>query len=310
MVVHTGAVLLRIVIAVGMVCAPSVAQAQPREVIVSWSAPPECRAAADVYPLIEEHLGRGLNAGDALAARVEIGGVDSGYRARVRFGDGTPERVLEGASCDSVVDAAALIMALALREATPPPPAIAPVPSLAVARSVAPEGPRRWGVAVRADGVGGIGVMPGAGVAAGMSVGVLVGEWRVGIEGGLWRDDDASLDEASGAGATIELWTAGVVGCRSLGVPLLSGCAGGEAGSMGAVGFGFEGAGRGRELWVAALGRVEAVVPLGFGFSLTGAADLVAPASAPRFVLDDASEVYRARAAGARLRVGLEARIY
>ncbi|HUH03544.1 MAG TPA: hypothetical protein VML75_16215, partial [Kofleriaceae bacterium] len=251
---HTGPVLLRMVIASAVVCAASLAQAQPREVIVSWSAPPECAPAAAVYPLIEEHLGRGLNPGDALAARVEIGGVERGYRARLRFGDGTPERVLEGASCESVVDAAALIMALALREATPvappPAPAVATVPSLGVANGVTPEGPRRWGLAVRIDGVGGVGVMPGAGLAAGVSVGVLVGEWRVGIEGGLWRDDDASLEMVSDAGATIDLWTAGVVGCRSLGAPLLAGCAGLEAGSMGAVGYGFEGAGRGSELWL------------------------------------------------------------
>lgn len=310
--VHTGSVLLRVLIAIGVVSVALTAEAQPRpaEVIVSWSAPPECRDAAAVYPLIEDHLGRGLEARDALAVRVEIAAVAAGYRARLRFGDGTPERALDGASCESVVDAAALIMAMALREAMPrPPPAGAPpAPRLEVASAVAVDGPRRWGLTLRADAVGGVGVMPGAGVAAGASVGVLLGEWRIGVEGRLWREGDATL--VPGAGARIDLWTAGMLGCRALGAAGLVGCAGLEAGEMGAVAYGFEGAGRGRELWLAALGRLEVAVPLGAGFSFVAAGDLVAPASAPQFVLDDSTEIYAARAAAARVQLGLEARIY
>ena len=79
---------------------------------------------------------------------------------------------------------------------------------------------------------------------------------------------------------------------------------------MAASAYGFEDAGRGSELWLAALGRVEASLSLGFGISLVGAADVVAPASAPRFVLADGTEIYAARDAALRLRVGVEARIY
>ena len=103
-----------------------------------YSVGPNCPAESEFWTLVESHL-RNPSARDALTVRVEASELEGQALARVTFGseEGAAAREVSAATCLEAVQAAALVVALALdsraqeqQSAVPPPrpPPIAPPP--------------------------------------------------------------------------------------------------------------------------------------------------------------------------------------
>lgn len=85
-------------------------------IVLTWSAPEGCPDQAAVVARIERLLGGPPRASDRrLDARAEVEAIPRGFRLEIDLatGDFESKRVLQGALCESVADAAALVIALA-----------------------------------------------------------------------------------------------------------------------------------------------------------------------------------------------------
>ncbi|HEY1536837.1 MAG TPA: hypothetical protein VGF76_22600, partial [Polyangiaceae bacterium] len=95
------------------------AEATPARVSLHWTAPDECPDDAQLVHQIEALLGQSLlEAGEqTLTVRATAqGDAGRGYAAKVSFtgAQGTEERYLEHPSCENLVQALALVIALAI----------------------------------------------------------------------------------------------------------------------------------------------------------------------------------------------------
>ncbi len=208
-------------------------------------------------------------------------------------GDGEPTvRSFVAPECATAIDAAALVIALAMDpaqaepERTPavidvPTPAGGPAPAQAAPRranttpSVAPtppatpRHPKVRGL-LRAGGGVDFGGLPGAAAFFEAAGGALGPRWRAELTGmyRLQSADRARLDRD--VGGRFVLWTIGARGCGVPSVRIASGgvfsfplCAGAEGGRLVVEGFGFAGARTTRRPWAAAtIGPGVAWAPL------------------------------------------------
>jgi len=94
------------------------AGSSPRGLVLSFTAPDGCPSPAALRELVSEHLGHAGERGPALRVQVVVrrAGIERWVaRLEVRGAAGG-RRDLEGASCREVIDAAALVIALAVEE--------------------------------------------------------------------------------------------------------------------------------------------------------------------------------------------------
>ncbi|MFO0588285.1 MAG: hypothetical protein U0441_12125 [Polyangiaceae bacterium] len=85
-------------------------------ITLHWTAPAECPAADDVAARMNRLLGGPPKPGDhKLEATATVEPLPRGYRLEITVtsGDYSSTRILQGAQCDAVADAAALVIALA-----------------------------------------------------------------------------------------------------------------------------------------------------------------------------------------------------
>jgi hypothetical protein len=95
----------------------SVARAERTGPVVSLRAPPGCPSPALLEELVAEHLGHAADSAPALRIEVEVRREEADWIARVDVrGAAAGQRELEGASCREVIDAAALVIALAVED--------------------------------------------------------------------------------------------------------------------------------------------------------------------------------------------------
>lgn len=226
---------------------------------------------------------------------------------------GAVTRRFDGATCDEVLDAAALVLALALdlsggtappaAEPRPAPPTPAEPDPVRVSRRVAPSR-SDVEVRVRAGGLADAGTLPVAAYAATTSASI----WRRGsgleISFAVFHPAAASVPSNPGEVAPVGLWTIGMRACRQAWPIVL--CAGGEAGRMAAdAGALAEGESAGA-LWSAGSASGWIGRRIGGPARVYGGVEGLATLTRPRFILDDDTSLHRPSPVAVRVLVGLE----
>lgn len=323
---------------------------------LSWRAPAGCPSEREVWAGVERRLGQpagGLEGPRALQVSAVIERLarpSARWRLTLRTtrlggprkGD-RGERVVEGASCADLGEAASLIVAMAFdpvavalteeraiavpasQPVLPPgPPVLAPPPHEPVMppppeppppeptrpapRSARPTSLERPKALVSALALVDLGALPEP--APGLGVGLGVGWSRLRVEArfGLWPSSRRTL--ASGKGGELSLASGALAGCVRLLPPRarveLASCAGLELGRIEGRGFGVTSPSAGDALWIAPeLGLVGrvAVTPW-LGLRL----DLrgAAPLARPDFVLSGVGVVHTSSPVVGRFGAGLE----
>jgi hypothetical protein len=312
---------------------PAPVESRPFE--ISWSAPKSCPPREQAIKAIDTLLGDL----EPRETRVRAGVTIKQRRARFELElmlttqSGTGKRSLSGETCNEVVDAAALIVAIAINpkvleraaaetssesqgtaDGTPeeavtqiePEPAEEPPPT------PTPERKPRPRVAVHAAGGLGAFVLPGPTAALQLGVGVTGSHWRVDAIGSYWTRQTQVVSEM--VSGHFQLGYAGVRGC---GVPVAGPvefpiCGGLDVGAMRGEGLG-EGLRVARAqnaIWLAARAGPSVLWRTTRWLGLMLQADAVFPLLRPVFdTQPSGTEVFRAGPAGLKLLLGVEFRL-
>ncbi len=290
-----------------------------------WRAPAGCPSELEVRAAVERLVGRVIPAGGAsgLQAEAEVDGVEGHWRVRLRTSAGAAEgeKQLEAASCRSLADAVALVVAFAYdpqargaREAAPATTPLAPA---------APERDRAADVrAVRAGAplrpsahvafALGAGALPGATPGFSIGVGLARSVVRVEAVGSAWLTRSARLSarpDAPTPGGQFELWALGARACYvpergPLGVDL---CGLGEAGRMTGRGEGVTRVESASALWGAVGAGLTAHWAFATRLGLRASIEGLMPLARPTFVIEPLGEVYRPAPVHGRAALGAEA---
>lgn len=274
--------------------APAVARAGP---VVTWTAPAECPDAAHFETRIAAHLGDPAVA-DGVAVEVRIAAAGGGFALSLRTEHG--ERALRGERCTDVVEAAALIVAMAIdpdagfgpepaerRPAWATDGEVPPGPPVAEVAELARPRPRRGArLALRVTAGGDIGALPGPTANLGLGAGLVLGPWRLEAGGHSLVERTAygaEIDE----GHRIRLYYGTLLVCHAP-LRMLRMCAGGELGRFEAESFGYrtdETPRDGALWWGGLLGSLvlvrDVAGPLSFRIDAQVSAPLVRPRIGP-----------------------------
>src|SRR6478736_5600187 len=262
-------------VALGVMCLTRVAAADDlARVSLSWSAPLECPDEAELARRIEALIGRSLHdAGEqslAVAASAQ-GNARDGYAAKVSFTSlqGTEARYLEHPQCDHLVQALALVIALAIdpehTRAMQPEQTVAEA-STAVqtaqnpvenAAPVASDATHETPAPVR--GLLGAGALPNLGFGVGAALGYRLRRFRADVVGRYWGPRDQTVSSTPSASIELRLATLGARGCwlSPLGAWQLAACAGADLGSMRGLGQGVQNARQRDALYADVVGGVQ-----------------------------------------------------
>jgi hypothetical protein len=261
-------------VAFGVLSVSGVAAAQvaPARVALRWTAPDECPDDVQLVHRVEALLGESLlDAGEqALLVRASAqGNPDKGYAAKVSFtgAQGTEERYLEHPSCENLVQALALVIALAIdpervratqqtRDAqadahatverpapSAPPEPVNPPPARAEPNAAAPASSDRGsplrGARFALHGVAGAGPLPGLGAGLEATLGWHLRSFRAQLVGRYWMPRETQLHDAP-VSLDLALNTLGARACFQplTGAWQVAACAGGDLGDMSASGSG------------------------------------------------------------------------
>ena len=306
---------------------------QAGRVSLWWAAPDECADDVQVVHQVEALLGQSLLAAgeQSLTVRATVRGDGArGYAATISFKSlqGTEERALEHPSCEKLVEAVALVVALAIdpdrvqatrrvRESEAAAPVVRPVPRREGAEPVVVTTPRaalprdseprdvpptrNWlrGVRMALHGVVGAGPLPkfGGGVEAVLG---FRREWfRADLVGRYWLPRASVVNVAPSASVDVALSTLGLRACW---VPIhaawsVAACAGGDIGDQSGAGLGVDAPRTQHALYADVAGGLQLaytrarLAPEG-GFEVTGAT------ARPRFgVVQDGLRVETFRSA-------------
>jgi hypothetical protein len=294
---------------------------------LQWRAPASCPVERDVLAEIERLLGRSVSITSQPGLRVEaeVIGAEGAFRVRLRtsaFGlDG--EKQLEAASCRSLADAVALVIAFAYDPEAASAHDAAPLAAAPLASERAdvplnerPTLARRAPPELRASAhlafAANAGALPAVAPGLVAGVGVSLPNARFEISGSAWTDQQASLAPrplAPTPGGHFQLWTVGARACyererRPLGLDL---CALGELGPMSGRGVGVTRVTRETLLWggfgAGATARWALLPYLGLRASVDGLVGL----TRPTFVLEPFGQVHRPSLVTGRVAFGAEA---
>jgi hypothetical protein len=182
---------------------------EPRWLELTWRAPAECPAGAEIEREIGRLVGTGARERGTLRAVVDVSGSDEqGWRARVQseYGGDTGERTLEGATCRAVARAAALVISLTVdsnadrlegREPSTPREPEA-VPRATSAPQVALREPLRWWVALGPRSEVGLLRHPGFGLE--LAIGARMPLGSIEIAGAAYLPDDTTVPGTAAGG--------------------------------------------------------------------------------------------------------------
>ncbi|MGH7286071.1 MAG: hypothetical protein ACRELY_31505 [Polyangiaceae bacterium] len=295
---------------------------------LSWNAPDGCPSRDAVMSDVARILGATTTHHASVRADVTELGPERWSVHLVTTVDGAPgERSLEANSCEAVASATALIVAWTVdparaRAQTAPAPAPAPTPTQAPAPAPT-RNPRRVGerastsepirAVVALDGVGALGVLPSAGFAGELSLGVLAGPLRVELAGADWISEDATAP--SGEGTHIHLYETALDGCYrgKLGERLeLDPCAGGAIFFASSDGFGESQTFQRTSSWGSLEAELLTALRIAGPLALRGSLGLGVPLTRPPFVLLQPGggdvALHRVSLVTAQATIGLEAR--
>jgi len=285
-------------------------RADEGRLLLSFNAPAECGSAADVEAAVATMVRRD---GPKLSATIDISRDRDGYVAVLRTLPEAERRLIAG-DCRAVVEAASVVLALAidpnarlgaeppaardteLRPPAPPPP---PVPQRALSA----------GLAVDSS------TLPRAALGAAVGAGVVRPRWSGWLELRGWSPQDTLSDSKPSRGGRFTWWTVALSLCRA---PLRQSwamlCVSPELGRMTGAGIG-EGVSRRlttSALWLAAGAGPALEWWFARHWGLRGEAmAVVTVVGRHPFVVevdDDAQLVHRPGRVSARLKWGLMAR--
>lgn len=292
-----------------------------RIVDLEWSAPPGCPDADAVHRRIELMADPEVDyrAEGRVDAKVTRTGDGWSLRLEMRFPEGRANRELEGASCEAVTDAAALIIAVMLDPesvlevieeavAEPVPPVVPEPVGDPVPEEPKPKQRRVWGL-LGAMANGSFAALPAFGFAVTGAAGI-GGRWFRAEAVGTYELPRTETVAQPGAGARTDLWALGARGCGVPGpmflrVPI---CAGFEFGVVRARGVGLQTPRTARVFHAqATIGTALVYFPI-HHLGLRLGADLVVPLRPWLIKIDDLGDVHRSRPAGIRFGAGIETR--
>lgn len=322
---------------------PELTSPAAEAVSLRWEAPPGCPEVSAVRRALAGYLGqepaREVGAGVQAVARVTAG--EDGYRLSLRTetASGVTTRETTAEDCVVLVDATALIVAIAVDPTTvlgrgdepaepkpPPTPRTEPPPGLTPEPTPEPEvpevrpfgggepppvDPRRVRFGLRVGGGIDGGVFPGPAGGLRLVGAVLGARWRAELSGDYWFPRTAIAE--AGIGGRISGGLGGVRGCGVPGIDRVGlefpVCGGLEAGLLRGdpVGDRVDAPETSRQPWLAADASAALVwVPRRF-LALFVQAELVVPIIRAGFAVGDV-EVHRAGSIAGRGLLGLEAR--
>jgi hypothetical protein len=292
-----------------------------------WSGPPECDRQHAVSAQVESIVGRALADVEALDFEVTVSHhPDAWHLELVTDEHGAKgRRSVEGQTCGEVTDAAAVLIAMAIRGAPAQAPAAeenaSPAPEEgATPAAPAPEASRKdatlAGAAPAAStkplgpvfGLAGVvdtAALPKVSPGIAAHAGVQGSSFRFEAEGAAFLASRIELE--GGRSAEFNLFSGALLGCvdDSFGALRAGGCAGFELGSLSGEGRGVSNPHLGSALWEAARLELGGLFPLGHDLWLTARAGAAIPFSRPEFVLDG-TPVYRPSVLGLRASLGVE----
>lgn len=303
---------------------PAAHEADPPPSRLAWEAPAECSARSEVVAKIEELVGSAFDAPRAqgIQARGRVVRTPGSWVLELSLttSSGTEQRILQTKTCAALVEAAAVVIAIAIDPAVMGPPATPPAPAASAEPSPPPvpppsDEPARsethadtgsgLGGYVRAVGGISAGPLPAVAPVAGLGVGLRRPWLRVELMALHGFAQDAQSPWGVGR---IQQWSVIARACALPAVgrfefPL---CGGPELGVMSGRGRGVTEARVGRALWGAlnlSPGIVFRPTPrVGLGVQV----DVVVPWSRPGFAIDGGGEVHRANAVGLYALGGIE----
>jgi hypothetical protein len=292
-------------------CATFSAAAHAKSFELTWSAPAECPDPAVVAAYVERDLSTTVDGATVVRANgIVTAAADGWYRVALELDTGavrSSTRELSGASCESVSQAAALLVALAIRaevepapKREPPPP---PVPQRASSDSNAHARPS-LAAGVATD----LGTLPKPTVGLSVSGAVMLSGVRFEPSISYLAPQSGTISDRPGVGARFTSANAMLRAC----VPFpdsrwwLAPCLGGGADWTRAAGFG-----------ARIPQKASIVAPIG-GASLLGGWDIssiislrlelgaIVPLARPEFVVKGDGSVYRRSLLALRGGFGLE----
>lgn len=280
----------------------------PGVVSLRADTPEECGDDAELVHRIEALLGRSLagRSAEPLSVRLRVlGDPNRGYVAQISFAGarGNEQRSLEHPSCDKLIEASALVIALAIdpdavheveraKAANEPPVPALPTPPLAatptpVVRSepepkpeakVEPAHSPLRGARLGLSATLGAGPLPDLGGGLQVALGFQRSSLRAELVGRYWMTRSQRVSVAPNTNAEFDLVTLGVRGCW---LPIASdwavaACAGVDVGDLRGTGIGLEAARSNHARYSDLAGSVRVAYPRWrvapeAGFELAGA---------------------------------------
>jgi hypothetical protein len=265
---------------------------------------------------------------------------ESLWRLDLRVPQGSSVRTFRAASCATVIDAAAFVVAVAIdptvaevidgpelsteeRHPQVPPadpkpvehdPAEVSAPAPVARVEPSPPAVERRAPRITLGASAGIqgGTLPRVGALVRVEVGVLGQRWRADLRANVRTPSRARAEIDRGVGGRIGAWSIGARGCglpvvraRALDIPL---CAGFEAGQVFAQGFGFAGARSARLPWAAVTVGPALTWAMRPGLALVVTAEAGASLLGGALVIEGLQTVHRIGPVFGRGLVGLEGR--
>lgn len=294
---------------------------------IHWDAPAECPDLSAVREHAERLLGQSLDAPrtQQIVARAKVHRNEAGnweLWLSLTANNRVAQETLIAKQCRALADATALKVALAIDPvATAHAIEVAtvdtvPSPRPAAIRQPSPDQPSTStpvssSGGVRLAGGAAVGLLPGIGGGAGLTLWLQHAPWRAELAGqGFWGGD-AHDERLATVGAHLQLFSGSARGCRvvragSVEFPL---CLGAELGVMHGAGFGLENTEKSNSWWAALVFGPALRLPLSDAISLWFAADGVVPLLRPGFTVRNLGTLYTAAPGSARAWVGCEFRL-
>lgn len=277
---------------------------------LDYQAPAGCPAAAELFAEVQRLRGP-LIAGDVdpdVRARVRVREVGSGWVAEVETSGGG-RRALEADTCQRAVEAAAVVLSLALANPRAPaePAPAAPEPAPAPPVPPPPPPPARVAPFVGVTGGARFGVLASP-VAAALLTGGVEWRWlRVEARVGLGAP---SLVRGAGAAANVDSWFhAGLTGCGAVvdaAAARLELCAMADAALLTAQGTAVPTPSQGSALWLGLFGGAAALSPIWRGLSAVLDGGVGVALARPRFFVERGGTLFEAPVLVGRLGLGLQ----
>jgi hypothetical protein len=317
-----------LVLAVGVMAA-AVPRAEAAQ--ISADAPESCLDPSTLADEVGDLIGKPLGSVADVDFRIQIAETPQRrWRLRLEMidqrpdGGGTPairgSRVIEGATCAELAEAASVAIAVSVRSISPE--TAAPDPGRLTSPEVTPpQGARApgslgrtvratpsWHPAVALALATDTGALPNTGLGVDLEGDFQRGSLRL-IALATWFGSRDTVG-AGDAGGTFQLALGGALACYAprLGRWTPLGCGGFELGRLAGTGMGL-GVARpetGDAFWRAGRADLGVTAVLGGNTALLLRAGMAVPQSQPRFVLNGSQLVYRPRAWAGRLTAGIE----